>query len=52
VSEHFFPYARDLEVALLSSEITSKEINYYENNDISKNNNLQNLGSHSRVAED
>jgi len=52
VTEHLFPDATDLEDALLSSESTSKEINYYKTNGISKNNALQNMGSHSRVAED
>jgi hypothetical protein len=52
VTELLFPDARDLEAALLSSEITLKEINKYEINGISQNNDLQNLGSHSRVAQD
>jgi len=52
VTEHLFPDATDLEAALLSSEITSKEINYCETNSISKNNDMQNMGSLGCVAED
>jgi hypothetical protein len=51
VTEHLFPDASDIETAVMSPEITLKEINYYDTNSISQNN-LQNFGSHSRVAEE
>jgi hypothetical protein len=51
MTEHLFPDGRDIETALISPEITLKEINYYETNSVSQNN-LQNLDSHSRVAEE